>query len=348
MNNKFIKMLITLVALTVLLIACSSNDTNETSSNENTSTDNEEKIVLRFPHIVDETHPAHLAAVQFAEEIAEKSEGRMEVQIFANAQLYASDREIIEALQLGSTDISIVGSPFVGSFDKRFFVLDLPFLFKDEATANEALEGELGEQLGEGLKEINLKSLAFGYDGFRHMSNNISPITQPEDLKGMKIRVLESQLHQDIFNTLGANASPLAFGELYSALQQNTYDGMDQAISTFYSSKFQEVQKYLSLTGHVYSGTVMLMNNTAFEEMPEDLQEVIMTASQTMKKEYDRLVAESNQELLDKLKEETDVEVNELTPEQHQVFVEAVQPVYEKYAQELGQDIVELARSYNK
>lgn len=344
MKNKFVVLAMAL-CLSALLVACGSdNDDAGSSSGKNA----DGQYTLKFPHIVPTDHPAHLASEVFKEEVETLSDGKIKVEIFANGELYGSDREIIEAIQLGNADISMVGTPSLGNFDERFYVLDLPFLFDDKDAPRNALAGELGEQLSVGLEEINLKALGYGYDGFRHILNNKGPVETPEDLKGLKIRVQESEIQQDIFKELGTNASPLAFGELYSALQQNTYDGMDNSLSLIDSSKFYEVQKYMTLTSHQYSGLAILFNGKLFEGMPEELQEIIEKAGKTTEEKYYELVDADEISMLQKFKDENLIDVTELTPEQRQLFIEAVQPVYTKYESVIGKEIIETAKSYNQ
>ncbi len=335
------------IGIAVFLVACGSDDGNSNSSEEG-SGGKDVQYTLKFPHIVPTDHPAHLASEVFKEEVEKLSDGKIEVEIFANGELYDSDREIIEAIQLGNADVSMVGTPSLGNFDERFYVLDLPLLFEDKDAPRNALTGELGEELSEGLEEINLKALGYGYDGFRHILNNKRPIETPEDLKGLKIRVQESEIQQDIFKELGTNASPLAFGELYSALQQNTYDGMDNSLSLIDSSKFYEVQKYMTLTSHQYSGLAILFNSNLFKELPEDLQDAVAKASEITEEKYYELVDEDEILMLEKFKDEDLIEITELTPEQRELFIEAVQPVYDKYEEIIGQDLIEMAKSYNE
>lgn len=333
-------LLVTILSFILVLAACSGGSDDEQSASGDT------EYLIRLPHIVTTDHPAHEAAVNFKEEVEKLSDGRIEVQIFPNGELYGSDREIIEALQLNNVEMSLVGTPSLGNFDERFYVLDLPFLFEDREAPRKALAGELGEELAKGIEEINLKALGWGYDGFRHTLNSKHPIEKLEDFKGLKMRVQESELQESIFNALGANASPLAYGELYSALQQNIYDGMDSPFSIIDSGKFYEVQEYLSLTSHQYSGLIILMSLDFFNELPEDLQDAVVTASKNIEEEYYQMVDESEDTLLEELKEK--MEVNEISPEEREKFVEAVQPVYEQFRDVVGEDLIELAKSANE
>ncbi|ARF14927.1 TRAP transporter substrate-binding protein [Sporosarcina ureae] len=345
MKNKWLLIAMSAV-FAVFLSACSDDNVKPVSGEEVKGGD--ATYTLKFPHIVPTDHPAHKAALVFKDEVEKNSDGKVKVEVFANGELYGSDREIIEAIQLGNADISMVGSPSIGNFDERFYVLDLPFLFASKEAPREALAGDLGKELSDGLGDINLKALGYGYDGFRHVLNNKKPITTPEDMKGSKIRVQESEIQQDIFNTLGANASPLAFGELYSALQQKTYDGMDSTLSLIDSSKFYEVQKYLTLTSHQYSGLAILFNNKLFDEMPADIQDIITEAGKKTEADYYQFVDEDEESMSTKFKDENLIEVTELTADEREKFIEAVQPVYKKYEEIIGKDLIDLAKSYSE
>ena len=178
------------------------------------------------------------------------------------------------------------------------------------------------------------------------MSNNNGPVESPADLEGLKLRTLENPLHTDTFKAFGANASPFAFGELYTALQQKTYDAMECPISLYYTNKFYEVQDYLTLTGHVYAATILLMNNDFYNELPEDLQGLVMEASEEFRTEQRILAQEQDVEFLTKLKE-SGMKVNDLTEEQRNVFRDAAKSVYDQYVPEIGEDLVDKALAAN-
>lgn len=205
MRKKF-TLLCSMFLVLLVLTACSESDTGE-------ATETEDEFVLRFPHIFETENPAHQAIENFKAEVEEKSEGRIQINLFPNGEIYTSDREIIEALQLKNADISLVGMPSLGSFDKNFFVLDLPYIFKDKTIAKTALQDELGERLSDSLENNGLKKISYGHESLRHILNNKRPITKPADLKGIKLRIQESEIQNDIFNAMGASPSPLSFGE---------------------------------------------------------------------------------------------------------------------------------------
>ncbi|NWQ44596.1 DctP family TRAP transporter solute-binding subunit [Bacillus sp. EB106-08-02-XG196] len=302
---------------------------------------------IRIAYLVSEEQSSHLAAVTYKEKLEKESDGRLKVELYPNGQLYASDREAIEAVQLGNIEMTIPALAPLASFNKKFLVFDLPFLFNDNKAAYKALDGELGQELLKELETNDLKGLVFAENGFRNMSNNTGAIEKPEDLKGLKFRTLENPVHTDTFKSFGANASPFAFGELYTALQQKTYDAMESPISLYYTNKFYEVQDYLTMTGHVYAATILLMNNDFYNGLPKNLQELVVKASEEYRTEQREIAQKQDVEFLEKLKE-NGMKVNELTAEQRELFREAAKSVYDQYVPEIGEELVNKALAANK
>ncbi len=339
------KLIVLLALLTLVLAACGRPDAGgDKTSNGG---EGEESYTIRISHLVPEEQSSHMALETFKEKLEKESDGRLTIELYPNGQLYSSDREAIEAVQLGNVEMTLPAVAPLASFNEKFMVFDLPFLFNTNEAAYKALDGELGQELLADLEKDNLKGLVFGENGFRHTSNNEGPIESPEDLEGLKLRTLENPLHTDTFKAFGANASPFAFGELYTALQQNTYDAMECPISLYYTNKFYEVQDYLTLTGHVYAATILLMNNDFYNELPEDLQELVMEASEEFRDEQREIAQKQDVEFLDKLKE-SGMQVNELTEEQKDVFREAAKSVYDEYVPKIGEDLVNKALEANK
>ncbi|MGK7377369.1 DctP family TRAP transporter solute-binding subunit [Planococcus sp. 1R117A] len=328
-----------------ILSACGRPDSGGTTS-ENGETSGE-TFTIRIAHLVPEEQSSHIAAEAFKKKLEAESDGRLKIELYPNGQLYGSDREAIEAVQLGNVEMTIPAVAAMASFNDKFQVFDLPFLFNNNEAAYKALDGELGQELMADLENNGIKGLVFGENGFRHVSNNEGPVEAPEDMEGLKMRTLESPLHTDTFNAFGANASPFAFGELYTALQQGTYDAMDCPISLYYTNKFYEVQDYLTLTGHVYAATALLVNDDFYNSLPEDLQSLIMEASEEFRTEQRELAQQQDTEFLEKLETEG-MQINELTDEQRNAFREAAEPVYTKYEEQIGKDLIDQALAANK
>lgn len=305
------------------------------------ASDNEsDTYTIRVAYLVSENQSTHIIAEDFKEQVEEESEGRISVELYPNGSLFPSDREAVESVQLGNVEMTIPALATVSSFDQNFMILDLPYLFESHDEAYRVLDGEFGQGLLDELEEYNLKGLAFAENGFRHITNNEHPIEQMSDLEGQKFRTLESPVQTDVFNEFGANASPFAFGEMYSALQQGVYDSMEGPIALLYTSNIQEVQDYMTLSNHIYMPTALLMNNEFFEELPEDLQEIVQDAAYMYRDEQRQLAQEQDEEWIETLEDEG-MEINELSDESLEEFQEAATPIFEKYEQKLGSDLFE-------
>lgn len=318
------------------------------SSDEASSEGGEETYEIQVAHLVSEEQSTHVALESFIERVEERSDGQLQIEAYPNGSLYASDREAIEAVQMGNLEMTIPAVAPLSGFNSKFMVFDLPFLFKTKEAAYSALDGELGESLLKDLEDEGFKGLAFGENGFRHILNNEGPIETPSDLEGLKLRTMENPVHTDTFNALGANASPFAFGELYTSLQQGTYDAMESPVSLVYTNKFYEVQDYLTVSGHFYAATILLTNKEFMDSLPEELQTILQEEAETYRDEQRKLASEQDEQFLKELQENEGLKVNELTPEQKEKFIEATQSVYDEYEDEIGADLIEQAKAANE
>jgi len=334
-----LKRFFALFLIVVLVLSACGRPSGDSTSNEGDSGD---VYKIRIAYLVSEDQSTHIASEQLKEKLETESDGRIQVELYPNGSLFPSDREAIEAVQLGNVEMTIPAVAALSSFNKKFMVFDLPFLFDTYEEVYNALDGELGQELLTELEENNIKGLVFGANGFRHMTNNEGPIESPDDLKGLKFRTMESPVQTDSFKAWGANASPFAFGELYTAIQQGTYDGMENPISLIYTHKFYEVQDYLTLSGHFYAPTALLINNDFYNSLPEDLQELVMEAALEYKTEQRKLAEQQDKEWVEELKE-FGMQVNELTDEQKEEFRTAAESVYDQYASEISEDVIEKA-----
>jgi tripartite ATP-independent transporter DctP family solute receptor len=301
------------------------------------------EFVIKVGTIVSETHPDFVTLTNVFKPLVEKgSGGRVEVQLYPNGQL-GGDREMAESVQMGTLTMALPATSILAGFEKKFQVLDLPFLFTDKETGYKALDGELGKALSALLPRHGLVNLGYCENGFRHVTNSRGPITKPDDLKGLKLRTMENPMHLAFFKLLGANPTPMSYGEVYTALQQGTVDGQENPIAIVSDAKFYEVQKYYSLTGHVFSAILMLANKDFMDRLPPELNKVVTEAA-TEFLLADRKLVDSDEAALLKAMEEKGLVVNTLTPEQKQLFIDATRPVYDQFEPILGKDILNLAR----
>ncbi|MBO1004411.1 TRAP transporter substrate-binding protein [Pseudogracilibacillus auburnensis] len=323
----------------LIVAACGDSDASSKSA-ESSSTD--EPYTITISNSVEEDSALHEGLMKFKEVAEEKSDGRLQVEVFSNAELYSSEREAIEAVQAGNIEAASPATAPLANFAEEFMVLDLLFLFDDVDEANAALDGELGDKLNESLETVQLKGLGWGSAGMTQLTNNAQPIEGMEDFDGLKIRTMENNIHLDSLSELGANPQPYAFGELYSALQQNIFDGMQTTGQLIESSKVFEVQKYMTIMDHSFTAEALIMNKDFYESLPEELQAVLDEAGAAFTEHERQVSKERDEKAIEFLKE--NLEVNVLSDEAKAEIIEALQPVYEKYEAEIGQELVDLAR----
>jgi tripartite ATP-independent transporter DctP family solute receptor len=214
----------------------------------------------------------------FAEELERLTEGRFDVETFYAGSLGA-ERESIEGVQLGTLELTFTSTGPVPNFVPELRVLDVPYLFRDYAHARGVLDSEIGDELLARFEPHGIKGLAWADNGFRHMTNNVRPIVSPEDLNGLKLRTMENSVHIAAYREFGILPTPMAFTEVFAALQQGVVDGQENPLSVIESNNFQEVQKYLTMTGHVFSPCVFLMNLDLFNTLSAEDQAHFVAAA---------------------------------------------------------------------
>jgi TRAP-type transport system periplasmic protein len=202
----------------------------------------------------------------FAKEVETRTKGRIKVQPFYSGSL-GGERESIEAVQLGTQELTFTSTGPVPNFVPDARILDVPFLFRDKAHARMVLDGAIGQEMLAKFEPKGFKALAWGENGIRHMTNSKRAVNSPEDLKGLKMRTMENPVHIAAYKGFGIVTTPMAFPEVFTALQQGTVDGQENPLSVIMAAKFDQVQKHLSLTGHVYSPAIFLMNKAAFDAL---------------------------------------------------------------------------------
>ena len=202
----------------------------------------------------------------FAKEVAARTGGRYKVETFYNGSL-GGERESIEAVQLGTQELAFSSTGPIPNFVPDAKILDVPFLFRDKAHARAVLDGPIGQELLTKFDAKGFKALAWAENGFRHMTNSKRDVKEPGDLKGLKMRTMENPVHIAAYKGLGIITTPMAFPEVFTALQQGTVDGQENPLPVIMSAKFSQVQKHLSLTGHVYSPCIFVMNKASFDKL---------------------------------------------------------------------------------
>ncbi|MGR3496033.1 TRAP transporter substrate-binding protein [Citreimonas sp.] len=229
-------------------------------------------------HSLSPTSHYGVGAQAFIDTLTELSGGAWTGEQAPAGQL-GGERDMIEGLQIGSLDVVITSTGPLGNFVPQVYALDLPFLFRDYDHARKTLDGEIGQELLDEIGENQLVGLAWSENGFRHVTNAQRPVRTPEDLDGLKLRTMENRVHMAAFEGMGAAPTPMAFPELFTALQQGVVDGQENPVTVITASKFWEVQDYVSLTGHVYSPAVVLASPILFDGLTEEEQGWFMEAA---------------------------------------------------------------------
>jgi len=228
----------------------------------------------------------------FAREVEKRTGGRYKIQTFYSGALGA-ERESIEAVQLGTQELTLTSTGPVPNFVPETRILDIPFLFRDKAHARAVLDGPIGQEMLGKFDSKGFKALAWAENGVRHMTNSKRPVNSPDDLKGLKMRTMENPVHVTAYKGLGIVTTPMAFTEVFTALQQGTVDGQENPLSVIMAAKFEQVQKHLTLTGHVYSPAIFLMNKASFDKLSaDDKRHFLEAAKVAVKANRDRVDAD--------------------------------------------------------
>jgi len=282
-------------------------------------------------------HPQGMGAKKFADLVEQKSGGKIKVRIFPGGQL-GGDIQNLSALQGGTLDLMVLNAGLLVGIVKDFAVLDFPFLFNTAEEADAVVDGPVGKKLFDKLPEKGLVGLGYFELGFRNVTNSRRPITKAEDFQGIKLRVLQSPLFIDLFNTLGSNTVAMPFPEVYTALEQRVIDGQENPVTVISDTKFQEVQKYLSLTRHIYNAQSVLLSKKTWDKFSDEEKKIVqssLTEAQTYQRQVSR---EKSLQVLEDLKK-AGMQVNEVSPQEIVRIREKIKPVIEKYTKEVGEQL---------
>jgi tripartite ATP-independent transporter DctP family solute receptor len=296
------------------------------------------ETTLRFAHTQPTSDTHHLATIKFAELVEQATNGEIKISIHPAGEL-GNDPSILEGVRLGTIDIGQTGNPFYTRFEPKLNVLDLPYLFDSYEHVYRAIDGEVGQELLGELEKHRMKGLAFWEIGFRKITNSKRPILEPADLQGLKIRTTPNPAHVEAFKLWGAIPTPMAFTEVYLALETGTVDGQENPLNIIRSNRFQEVQKHLSFTDHAYTVSIVSMNLPKFQALTPDQQQALLDAAHeaaVYQRDLNRQQADQDLATI----KEAGVEVVESVDKAP--FKAAVyEPVKATYVEQFGSDLVD-------
>lgn len=301
------------------------------------------QTVLKLGHGLQREAHYGVGAAHIAKAVAERMGGRYKVEVFPDFQL-GGEREMTEGVQLGTIDIVWTSSGPVGNFVPETLITDIPFLFRDYQHARSVLDGPIGQATLDKCTAKGIVCLAWAENGFRHMTNSKREVKAPGDAKGLKLRTMENQVHMQAFRTLGVQATPMAWPEVLPALQQGTIDGQENPIGVIVSAKLYQMQKFLTLTGHVYSPALVLMSPAAYNKMsPADqklLREITreaVTINRARVEELERLGLEEAKK--------NGMQIRTLSTEEKAEFQKALEPAFREFAKRFGQANIDAIRN---
>lgn len=296
------------------------------------------KVIIKCATGTADSHPENAGLRKFKELVEQRSKGKAEVQIYSGGQL-GSQKDFVEGLRLGTLEVTMVTIGFFSSYDPALNIYELPYLFENREHAFKMVESKfLNNKIKARVEKNGVKILSYFEAGSRHITNNVKPIVTPADLKGLKIRVPGAQINIDTFKAFGANAAPLAFTELYLALQQNMFDGQENPLSNIYASKFYEVQKYLSLSEHQFLIHMVMYSGKLWDKLPKDIQKIVAKSAQEAAVYQRQVVADEDAKLIAVLKEKG-MAVNEVNKA---AFRKLAEPLTQQYIDKYGSEASEV------
>lgn len=295
------------------------------------------KRTLRFAfqNVID--HPQGQGAQKFAELVSEKSGGKISVRLFPGGTL-GGDLQTVSAIQGGTLDMTVLNSGILSAQVGEFAMLDFPFLFNNTAEAHAVIDGPVGQRLHALLEPRGLIGLGYWDLGFRNLTNSRRAVTRWEDMRGLKVRVIQSPIYLETFNVLGANPVPMPFPEVYTGLEQRTVDGQENPFTVILGSKFNEVQRYLSVTNHIYNPQSLIIGQRTWSRLNTSEQAVIRDAAQEAQVFQRNLSAERQEQAYAEL--QSGMQANEVSAEEMDRFRERVRPVIEKFAADIDAELV--------
>ena len=363
MKKKALALLLAM-AMTATIAGCGlaattapDNSSNNDSNNDSTKSDNTEvgtygssaetqgktnPIVVKVSNGAGETSPGVKAQLSvFAPMVENNSKGNIGVEVYSGAQL-GDDTTATEMVVAGQLEINNTSTaPLVG-YVPELGIFDIPFLFADEAEADKVLASEVGDYLNAKLADKGIINLAWNENGFRELTNSKHAVATVADVAGLKIRTMENKFHQELWNSLGATATPMSSSELYTALEQGTVDGEENPVANFYSYQFQEVQKYITMSNHIYSPFLFDMSKKIWDTYDADTQAILTEAAKAFGEEEKKINRQAAADNLQSCIDDYGMEVTYLTDDAKAEFVAKTAHIQDMIAKDTGAEIMDL------
>ena len=303
----------------------------------------DKQMVLKLGHVLNQKTSWHISMEGFVKDVETATSGRIKINLFPSGQL-GNEEEMIRSLMLKTMDAGLIGGDSFEAIEPKIVIEALPYAWTDHDHAYRALDGELGQRLLALLLKKGIRGLAYYENGFRNVTNNVRPILKPADLKGIKLRTPQTPMKTKTFQALGASPVPMGWTEVYPALKKGVVDGQENPVSIIYNYKIYEVNKYLSMTGHIWSSAILVFNEQAWNKISKEDQGIIRKYAAKWRDKQRQMVKDSETDYLAKIKK-TGMKVNTVDKGP---FLEAVKPVWDEYEKVFGKDLMSLIDKYRQ
>ena len=335
-KKSLVFILCLVVAISLVLVGCG-------GKKEEPKKAEQKKISIKMSVTTpSESSPWNVGAKKWAELVKERTNGRVEITTFPNEQLSSGNQQKgIEQVAAGVTGASLHSTIIYSVIEPKLAVVSMPWIMPNNAAVDKAMKGAPGEKVKDLIRAKGIEPLAFGENGFRHWTNSKRPLATPDDMKGLKIRVPGMKMYISLFKAMGADPTSMSFSEVFTALQQGTVDGQENPISVIYTTKLNEVQKYMTICNYSYDPIVLGVNKKLWDSIDKDTQAIMKKAAEEAMALNIKLTREDEAKQLDEMKKKG-LQVNVLTPEQIKVFQASVTSVYKEQESVIGKDLLDL------
>lgn len=335
-KKSLVFILCLVVAISLVLVGCG-------GKKEEPKKAEQKKISIKMSVTTpSESSPWNIGAKKWAELVKERTNGRVEITTFPNEQLSSGNQQKgIEQVAAGVTGASLHSTIIYSVIEPKLAVVSIPWIMPNNAAVDKAMKGAPGEKVKDLIRAKGIEPLAFGENGFRHWTNSKRPLATPDDMKGLKIRVPGMKMYISLFKAMGADPTSMSFSEVFTALQQGTVDGQENPISVIYTTKLNEVQKYMTICNYSYDPIVLGVNKKLWDSIDKDTQAIMKKAAEEAMALNIKLTREDEAKQLDEMKKKG-LQVNVLTPEQIKVFQASVTSVYKEQESVIGKDLLDL------
>lgn len=322
----------------LVIAGCSS----KSSGGEGGKSAEGKKLNLKMSVTISDSSTWYQAAEQFANEVKDKTNDRINIKVYPNEQLSGGDSgKAVESLSKGTIDLTYNSTIIYSILNDKLGVLSAPFLFKDLNDVDAKLAGEGGEEIKQIIRDFGVEPLGFGQNGFRQVTNSVKEIKSPKDIEDLKIRIPGIKMYTDLWTMYGANPTTMTMSEVFTALQQGTVDGQENPIDVIYSSKLQEVQEHVTMWNYSYDPLILGMNKKLFDSLSDEDKKIIQTAADNANQYQIKLAREKEAEQIKEL-EAAGMKFYTPTEEEKASFKEVVQPIYDNYKKVWGEDLLNL------